>query len=419
MSITLLEKCKPTTIHNFSFVNNEHFKLIKALKTKDKVPIIVSGSTGIGKTVFVNLVTKFLGFDIINIDFLDLKPLTIKSILQTFHHCFDKKEKILIIDNIDFYTHEKYNKLFEHKIRVVFITTNLYDTFLSRYKKGCIVVNLRMNSPDIYKVIRNIVEKNDINIKNEIIRTLIDKHNCDIRAIINDLEFIKHVSKNNSKMPIERSIYKVTNQLFTENLKHKVRDGYFDFLGFTYETFRDKLLDFCFANYTENAKSKAQMYNVSSALSNCFELPFDYKFIFLDVVNRHCRSIQGFDIKMPFSKDNSMLKTKGGMFIKNSDTTNQFDYLGDERYLVIEYFNVTLQKFKNGSEDILTIKNILTRFPFLENEEVLTLIRTTKVANVSSRIFRDDTGTNKFSYKYSDGVSANARIDINFNDLFK
>lgn len=412
---SLLQKSTPTTIHNFSYVNNEHFKLIKLLKAEKKTPIIVTGETGIGKTTFVNLVAQFLKYDVIEIDFMDLKASNIKSLQQTCKSYFDNKEKIIVVDNVDIHNTERPEKLFSCNSRIIFITINMYDSFLARYKNECNIVNLRMAAQDVYKVISHISEKHDLKVRNDNIHALIENHGSDIRSIINDLQLKRYNKDRKAKLVCHKSIFKATTHIFTENIRLKCQERYFKFLGDIYDTFRDKIFNMCYENYC-SIGTGYHMSKIAEVLSIYSFLPFEYKFVFLDLVNKHCRSTKANEIKM-YKKGNISASAR-----VNSKFYKVFDHytsIGSELYLIFEYFKIYLANYHSGRVDISAIKDTVDMYSFLKDETVNKILESSNERK--SRVKKIDAGdtVKKFIYKYSDGVSANARIDVKFTDLFK
>lgn len=202
--------CGKTNIYNF----------IKCLKKYNH--ILMTGSSGIGKTLSIKLIFDDKKYDIIYYEdeclFDFFKNNNNKSLKD--------KNKVIIVDNIEELGIDKINnitniiksKILNPKNIVIFICN---DTQIDYKKINLLkkyIYNLKFNTPNINETkifIKNLCINNFINIKdNEINAIILSKYN-DIRAIINDILFYKESINNNNiyKKDINFNIFENLNKM--------------------------------------------------------------------------------------------------------------------------------------------------------------------------------------------------------------
>lgn len=209
--ILLIDKYKPT--HHKEICGNENNikKIINwflDLNNNKNKCMLLSGTSGIGKTLSIELICNFLRYDIIYYDNNDIDFL-IKRLLNK---PINNKKEVLILDGIDFVDKYELDNII-NTIKKINIKTPLI--FVGNIKRDKLVniidfcYNIDFMQPsieEIKKYIKNICFKENI-IKSdyEIIKTIIFKNN-DIRAIINDITFY-----NNIKSDVKKDVSDVKN----------------------------------------------------------------------------------------------------------------------------------------------------------------------------------------------------------------
>ena len=195
-----IEKYKPKTLDNLI----GHYKAIRLLdewysKFKDKKDsrniIVISGDSGIGKTLLIDLFLKKYKFnktsinsnEVINkLKYNLLKHLEYKNILEIL----ENKKIALVVDELDIFKEKTYvNDLIKmilkhNKNKVVFLITKTLNKTVLNNKK---ILLLELNVPsfnDVNIYINNILRKEKFLIEYKVLKNIYDKLSGDIRGII-------------------------------------------------------------------------------------------------------------------------------------------------------------------------------------------------------------------------------------------
>jgi replication factor C subunit 1 len=168
---------------------------------------LVSGLTGIGKSLIVELILKKHDCNIINLSLEDERDKdymnnVIKPILRT-KKTFDGQENVLVVSEIDAgcdygFISSLVECIKETKIPIICICNNRYDQSIKPIANYCL--DLKMIKPsyqEVYRLLYNIVVTEKIRIKEQELKELYDQSNGDIRFIINTLQFGMRKSKKN------------------------------------------------------------------------------------------------------------------------------------------------------------------------------------------------------------------------------
>lgn len=173
---------------------------------KDKCALI-SGLTGIGKTLLVELILKKHDYNIINLSLEDERDKdymnnVIKPILKT-KKTFDGQENVLVVSEIDAggdygFISSLTECIKETKIPIICICDNRYDQSIKPILNYCF--DIKMTKPsyqEVYRLLYNIVVTEKIKIKEQELKELYEQSNGDIRFIINTLQFGMRNGKKN------------------------------------------------------------------------------------------------------------------------------------------------------------------------------------------------------------------------------
>jgi replication factor C subunit 1 len=168
---------------------------------------LVSGLTGIGKTLLVNLVLKKHDYNIINLDLNDERDKeymnnVIKPLLKT-KKTFEGQENVLVVSEIDAggdygFVSSLTECIKESKIPIICICNDRYDQSIKPILNYCF--DIKMTKPsyqEVYKLLYNIVVSEKIKIKEPELNELYEQSNGDIRFIINTLQFGLRTGKKN------------------------------------------------------------------------------------------------------------------------------------------------------------------------------------------------------------------------------
>ena len=168
---------------------------------------LVSGFTGIGKKLLVELILKKHDYNIINLSIEDERDKdfinnVIKPVLKT-KKTFDGQENVLVVSEIDAGgDHGFISSLVEcikdTNIPIICICNNRYDQSIKPILNYCL--DLKMTKPsfqEVYRLLYNIVVSEKIKIKEQELKELYEQSNGDIRFIINTLQFGMRKGKKN------------------------------------------------------------------------------------------------------------------------------------------------------------------------------------------------------------------------------
>jgi replication factor C subunit 1 len=159
---------------------------------------LVSGNSGIGKNLLVEIILKKHDYNIINLALddernKDYMNSVIKPLLKT-KKTYDSQENVLVVSDIDSghdygFISSLTEILKETKIPVVCICNNRFDQSIKPILNYC--VDFKMTKPhyqDVYRLIYNIVINEKIKIKESEIKDLYEQSNGDIRFLLNNLQ---------------------------------------------------------------------------------------------------------------------------------------------------------------------------------------------------------------------------------------
>ena len=196
-------KYRPNNLNNF--IGNQHVILpfIRWLlewdnKKKDKCAL-VSGVSGVGKSLLVELVLKKHDYNIIHLtidDDKDKQSITqsIKPLLK-MRKTFDGQDNVLVVSDIDGnggdhgFISTLTECIKETNIPVICICDDRYSQNIKPILNYCFDIKLlKPRYDDVYKLIYNVVTTENIKISKSSIDKLYELSNGDIRFILNTLQ---------------------------------------------------------------------------------------------------------------------------------------------------------------------------------------------------------------------------------------
>ena len=168
---------------------------------------LVSGLTGIGKTLLVDLVLNKHDYNIINLALNDERDKeymnnVIKPLLKT-KKTFEGQENVLVVSEIDAggdygFISALTECIKETKIPIICICNDRYDQSIKPILNYCF--DIKMTKPsyqEVYKLLYNIVVSEKIKIKEPELKELYEQSNGDIRFVLNTLQFGSRKGKKN------------------------------------------------------------------------------------------------------------------------------------------------------------------------------------------------------------------------------
>lgn len=168
---------------------------------------LVSGLTGIGKTLLVELILKKHDYNIINLDLNDERDkeymnTVIKPLLKT-KKTFEGQENVLVVSEIDAGGDYGFISCLtecikETKIPIICMCNDRYDQSIKPILNYCFDIKMTKPSyPEVYRLLYKIVVSEKIKIKESELNELYEQSNGDIRFIINTLQFGMRTGKKN------------------------------------------------------------------------------------------------------------------------------------------------------------------------------------------------------------------------------
>ncbi|HDI72949.1 MAG TPA: AAA family ATPase, partial [Candidatus Altiarchaeales archaeon] len=165
-------------------------KVIEGLRRYNwKKPLLLYGPTGVGKTTLVEALANELNFDLVEINDSNIE--NSRGIVQS-HSLFGNR-KLVFIDNVDrIHDIRTVTKILkESRNPLILITSDFKSKRLATVKKLCQKVQMkRPTSASIIKLLRDICEKEGIEVRGKILKWIAENASGDVRAAINDLETV-------------------------------------------------------------------------------------------------------------------------------------------------------------------------------------------------------------------------------------
>jgi replication factor C subunit 1 len=183
---------------------------------------LISGISGIGKNLLVDLILKKHDYNIIDLSLEDDRNKefisnTIKPIIKN-KTTFDGQMNALVVSEIDAgsdygFISSLLECIKESKIPIICICTNRYDQSIKPILNYCL--DFKMTKPsykEVYTLLYNVVTTEKIKIKESELKELYEQSNGDIRFILNTLQF---GLRNGKKNIDSTNMFETTGKLFS------------------------------------------------------------------------------------------------------------------------------------------------------------------------------------------------------------
>ena len=172
----LSQKYKPTDINsivgNKININNIHQWITNWTPLNKKKCLLISGNSGIGKTLSIEVILKSLNYNIVELNSDDERDkeyikTSIKPILQVFKTVFGKKNALVVNDLDCLSDHGFISALIdcikETKIPIICTCNDRYNQAFKTFATYCEDIKFKNpNTNDIYKFINPIYKKEKI-----------------------------------------------------------------------------------------------------------------------------------------------------------------------------------------------------------------------------------------------------------------
>ena len=195
----LLNKYKPKKLNEIIGQDNAISKLRKAVN--EKKAVLIYGVPGIGKSSSIYTLAHNLDYEIIEInasDYRNKDQIDKKVGSSSRQQSLFSKGKIILIDEIDGLNkddrgavQEIINIIKDSSHPIIIIGNEIFDSKFKDLRKNCELIQFeRLNYLDVLKILKNILNKENIQVDEECLRKIAVNSKGDARSAINDLELL-------------------------------------------------------------------------------------------------------------------------------------------------------------------------------------------------------------------------------------
>ncbi len=212
MLMLLYEKYTPYSLNGI-VGNNEAISKLKDFGSKVlggqiPKPLLLYGPSGVGKTISVKALANTFGFGLILLtasDYRDAETLRLKLVPATLSMGLFNKTNLIVFDEIDELSNQ-FDKgardaivqiIKKSKQPIIFIANDYWDQSISFLRNYVEKVEFKeLSVSEILAFVREVAKKEHFAISEDNLRRIAEQSNGDMRAALNDLEFIASGSKN-------------------------------------------------------------------------------------------------------------------------------------------------------------------------------------------------------------------------------
>lgn len=276
------QKYKPSSSNNIIGNKNNISNFINWINEWDENNKIkcalISGNSGIGKSLTIDLVLNELKYNIIELNSDEERDKTyintkIKPLLEMKKTVFNKKN-ILVVNDLDCSADHGFISsivecIKETKIPIICTCNDRYSQNLKTIVNYCFDIKFtKPQTMEIFKFICDVVKKEKIRIKETHIRDIIENANNDIRNILNNIQLLsccKSDEFRKNKDLTQLNLFEMTNIMLSKS--NEIQDKYK-----TFWLESDILPLMVHENYINNIskyKCEAQQLEKISSAINC------------------------------------------------------------------------------------------------------------------------------------------------------
>ena len=199
-----VEKYRPTTVEECILPSNLKQTFKEFVKKKTLPNMILSGSSGVGKTTIAKAILNEIGATSMMLNASEESGIdTLKTKIKNFASTssLDGGRKYLILDEADYLQGESTQPAFRgfmeefHRNCGFIFTCNVLFRLIPALHSRCSVIEFKLPSEerpqlakDFFKRVKNILEKENIKYNEKVVVELITKYFPDWRRVLNELQ---------------------------------------------------------------------------------------------------------------------------------------------------------------------------------------------------------------------------------------
>lgn len=350
-----------------------------------------------------------------------------EQLYNTPQQSLNNQKQILFIDELDVID-KNYNfidEIFRNRNKIapfiVFCCCDIYLSPLVMYRKECKIFQLQVSNIDIRFILEYKFKKQTSNYDE-----LIKRYNMDIRSILNNVYIERYEDGNEMKFK-PKGLYKTVENILKSNIRNQnIKIPFYDYLDLLDNEYGNNLYELCYENYILNGINLDKINEISEINSTVNCLSRKYRNIFYAVVNKRCNIKERINIvdKKYLRKPKNNLANIVHEYMKQTLKSNAHQnisyYINMKKidYFLLFYLKEIIYLYNVNQTSIIMDDEVIYYFSILDNfidKEILIKVKEKikrtekKVEIVQQKVFR---------YKYKDGVSMGARMDVGIDDLF-
>lgn len=242
-SIPLIEKYRA---RKFSDIKGQDIAIQEVMNFYKRFPMkkamILNGPVGTGKTSLAIALANEFNLELFELNASDLRNRTkLEEVLSPAiaQHSLFKKGKLILMDEADGITGTDRGglpeliALIDKTSHPIIITSNdIWDRKFSFLRKKCYLISLKeLNNKIIFNIIKDILKKENKELKKETINLILDSAKGDARAALNDIQTALSLGENSYLQELderekEESIFNALKNVFQNPTEEKIIRAY-------------------------------------------------------------------------------------------------------------------------------------------------------------------------------------------------